>query len=375
MSLLSRINKHVSNIPGKKFKDKFIVFESDDWGAIRMSSNKSLQHLLASGIQPADNDEERYLFNDKLESAADLQRLFSLLSTFKDFKGRPPVFTGFCLSANPDFEKIRASNFSQYFYENVSKTYQRYYSTQNIKDIYWAATKEHLFSPEFHGREHLNVPAWMKGLQSNNRETLDAFNCHVYGFTPRSSLSPISYQAAFDIWDPEELDMQRTILREGIENFVEFYGKQPEVFVAPNGPFNLELIDVLQENSIKYIGISKQHKSPTGFGRVKRSFHYLGQKNKYGMYYITRNCTFEPSLKGQQIDWVDRTMFEIEVAFKYCKPAVISTHRVNYMGELQASNRENGLIQLEALLRRILVKWPDVQFVTTAELGQKLSEN
>ena len=50
------------------------------------------------------------------------------------------------------------------------------------------------------------------------------------------------------------------------------------------------------------------------------------------------------------------------------RPAVISTHRINYVGYIDPKNKENGLRQLGKLLERILNKWPDVRFVTTDQL-------
>jgi hypothetical protein len=37
---------------------------------------------------------------------------------------------------------------------------------------------------------------------------------------------------------------------------------------------------------------------------------------------------------------------------------------------LNAANRNKGLAQLNQLLQTILQKWPDVEFCTSAELGE-----
>jgi hypothetical protein len=50
------------------------------------------------------------------------------------------------------------------------------------------------------------------------------------------------------------------------------------------------------------------------------------------------------------------------------KPAVISTHRINYMGGINPENRTQGLDQLELLLKKLIKKFPDVQFISTDEL-------
>jgi hypothetical protein len=105
-----------------------------------------------------------------------------------------------------------------------------------------------------------------------------------------------------------------------------------------------------------------------GDGNEKRRIRLLGMKSKAGLTYLTRNCFFEPSLPGG--DWVDRCLYEISNAFRWNKPALISSHRVNYIGTLYPENRSNGLKQLGSLLHRIMNKWPDAAFVTSSELGE-----
>jgi hypothetical protein len=82
---------------------------------------------------------------------------------------------------------------------------------------------------------------------------------------------------------------------------------------------------------------------------------------------LTRNCIFEPSEEGK--DWVDSCIRDIKIAFRMRKPAVISTHRVNYIGALEENNRARGLKQLDELLGAVTKRWPDVEFITSDQLG------
>ena len=59
----------------------------------------------------------------------------------------------------------------------------------------------------------------------------------------------------------------------------------------------------------------------------------------------------------------------MEINFFWHKPANISSHRVNYIGFLHPENRENSLRKLEELLAKMLKKWPDIEFMTSEELG------
>ena len=66
---------------------------------------------------------------------------------------------------------------------------------------------------------------------------------------------------------------------------------------------------------------------------------------------------------------------EIDIAFKWRKPATISSHRVNYIGWLNKQNRKHGLQKLDELLAQIIKYWPDVEFMTSEELGDLISKN
>jgi hypothetical protein len=116
---------------------------------------------------------------------------------------------------------------------------------------------------------------------------------------------------------------------------------------------------------------AKIQREPYGEEKFKRKFHYLGQQNKNGQYYLTRNA-FSQLSEGSK-DWVDSCLRDIESAFQFRKPAVISTHRVNYIGALVPANRDRGIIELKKLLRKIIQTWPSVEFMTSTELGDVIS--
>lgn len=301
---------------------------------------------------------------DSLATAQDLIRLFEILSSYKDKNGKFPVFTIVSLVANPGFDKIKAAEYERYFSEPFINTLARY----QLEDAWplWRQGKiENLFYPEFHGREHLNVPVWLRALQRGDEETLFAFDESCWGFKNNHPLG-IKYQAAFALDKKEDLYFQKEAIR-GLELFEKLHGYKASFFVPPNGPFNSSLEKVAAEGGINYMSASKIQKEELGGGKTRRVFHWLGQRNGFGQRYLTRNCFFEPSDESK--DWVDSCLSEIALAFKWRKPAVISTHRVNYIGSLSEKNRQQGNQALKQLLKAILFNWPEVEFLTSTELG------
>ena len=368
MKIKNALLKNLTNIPGWRTNRKIVVFESDDWGSIRMPSLQAFRILNEAGINLTGRDAKRYNLNDTLATSTDLEMLFEVLSASRDHLGKHAVFTPVTIVANPDFQKIKEAGFQHYFYEPFTETLKRYPGCEKSFDLWKEGIREKIFVPQMHGREHLNVAAWMKTLQNGDKQTRIAFDQGMWGFVPdQNHLSGIYFQAAFLPDDPTEIEQHKKIIEEGLALFERLFGYRAEYFVPPNGPFNNTLNKILVENRIKYRSASKIQNEPLGNGRKRKVLHWLGQKDESGLIYITRNCFFEPSQPGK--DWVDSCLNDIKIAFRWNKPAIISSHRVNYIGTLNPSNRDRGLRQLTRLLKEIIKNWPDAEFMTTPQLG------
>ena len=113
--MFQKIKQNLVNIPGWQTKRRLVVFESDDWGSIRLESRKTLDSLLKKGIW-VDNQNNWRL--DCLETKDDLEKLFSLLSKFKDKNGKHPLFTMNTVMGNPDFASIKDSAYDIFFHEH-----------------------------------------------------------------------------------------------------------------------------------------------------------------------------------------------------------------------------------------------------------------
>lgn len=363
---IGNLVRHLSNIPGWSTQRKIIVIESDDWGSIRMPSKEAFVAMIKGGIEIGSN---RYNKFDSLESNDDLENLFDVISRYKDKKNNHPVFTALCIVANPDFEKIQEGNFENYYYEPVSETIQHFSRHSNVLDLWREGSTRRLFVPQFHGREHLNVQRWLRDLKLGNKHTMLGFQNKLWGIN--SKLITEGYQAAFDLDYPGDLYYMEAVIKEGLDLFTKIMGYKARYFVPPNGPFNLNLEKVLHDNGIQYITINKKHKEPLGNNRYRTHYHFPGKKNTFGQIYLSRNVEFEPSIEN--VDWVDKCLKDIEIAFRMRKPAIISTHRVNFTGSLDPMNRDRGLKQLSELFAKMLKKWPEVEFLSSIELGDLIS--
>lgn len=365
--------KYLSNLPGWRTKRKIVVIESDDWGSIRMPSLEAYHKLQKKGVSVDKGDNGRFNTLDTLANAEDLEALFETLTTFKDKNGNTPVFTPMALSANPDFENIERDKFQQYHYKTAFETLKDY-NLDTAIPLWKEGYENKLFNPEFHGREHLNVRLWLQALQNNDKDTLAAFNEKCWGFKPKSNIGS-SYQAAFHVENlSKDIPVHNEIIRDGVALFEKLHARKPKFFVPPNGAIHQQVINYAAGQGLKYISSPKIHSEPVGQGKTKKRFRYIGKKGKNGLLYITRNCFFEPSYSGKGHSLED-CLSHIHTAFIFKKPAVISTHRVNYVGGLNEKNRTDGNKSLKELIARILKKWPDVEFMTSSQLGDLISND
>jgi hypothetical protein len=361
------ILKGISNIPDWKTKRRIVVIESDDWGTIRMPSVESFKRLEGLGIDLRFGDMERFNLYDNLATKQDLEFLFEVLSSVKDSRGEHAVFTPISIVANPDFQKIEASGFQEYFYEPFTDTLKRFPGCENAFDLWKEGMEKKLFVPQMHGREHLNVISWMGALQAADKHTISAFKEESWGF--KTSFKHIeSYQAAFELASPSDLEYHKTVLQDGLQLFEKLFGYKAVYFVSPNVYFSNTLNRTLAENGIKYRSTAKiQREVSDGNKKTRTRLHYHGQKEKHGIRYMIRNCVFEPNRDGDSS--VDTCLNQIYSSFKWNKPAIISTHRANFVGALSPENRDKGLRQLTTLLKEIVKNWPDVEFMTSEQVA------
>ena len=366
--MIQKLKNNLINIPGWKTKRKIVVIESDDWGCIRMSNLENYNLLLKKGYPV---DKSPYNKYDSLESNLDLEALFNVLRTVRGIDGKTAKFTINNIVANPNFEKIRKANFQEYFWEPFTTTLNRYPEHDQVMLLYNQGISEGLVKPQFHGREHLNVLRWMNALKNSDVAVLEAFNINIFSPCIAQKTGYINeFMDALDYDSKTTLIDQKKILSDGLDLFQNIWGFTSKSFIAPCYIWDSRLEFILAEKGVKYIqGLINQLNPVDGEGfQYNKKYHYQGQKNKLGQLYLIRNVFFEPTI-FPNFFWEEDCINRIDIAFKWNKPAVISSHRLNYIGFLNPENRENNLKRLKFLLETIVRKWPDVQFLSSDELG------
>lgn len=362
---------HAKNLVGWRTKRKLVVISVDDYGNVRLDSKEARERMDKAGLKI----HSRFDAFDTLETREDLEALYEVLSSVKDKNGRHAVFTPFALPCNINFEAMEEEGYERYIYELLPETYTKlsvFYPKAYTGS--WAAwqygIQEGLMAPQFHGREHLNLHYFEELLRKNNPALLESLKNRSIVALPEPSFTSLGWTAAFSFWSLDQLPLQQTILEEGTQAFQEVYGYAPSVFTPPAQQFHPSHYPLLK--SLKFLAIDRPlfYQQHLGEGRYQRKLEYMHYDANLSMTKIVRNVVFEPT--EPNTDHVGKALSQIEAAFRLRKPAIISSHRVNYAGFVDPAYRTLGLGHLQVLLNQIVKKWPDVEFISVAELVDQI---
>ncbi len=173
--------------------------------------------------------------------------------------------------------------------------------------------------------------------------------------------------------ETEELDRHRSVVIKGLNIFEEEYGVRSVSFTPPAGEFSPLLEPALADSGVVALNRSLTQKQYYGNGSYKREWNYTGKRRKDGLQTIVRNVVFEPT-HDRGTDPVEKALKQMEAAFRWKRPAIISSHRVNFCGFIDEENRKKGLEELQRLLDQIVLRWPDVEFVSVEDLVEAMRE-
>lgn len=371
-NLKSILSTNISNALGWRTNRKIVVFQSDDWGAIRLPKLSDYDSYKAKFPRYASNPYLRY---DSIASKSDLESLFNVLSSFTDINGNNPIFTFNVVTSNPAFKKIKSSGFSKYSSEIFTETLKKFHSVDPF-ETWLKAISENLLEPQFHGREHVNVKLWLSKLRENDEDFIKLFKLNCWA-NPITKFNRVNIQAALDDSSEDNLKFKKEFIKNGVENFSQIFGCVPSSFIANNYILGTDLYDDIKSTGIKAIQSMKYQKLPLkqNQSRHKLILRKLGVDNKSGLTFLIRNAYFEPSQTSNDFNDVSNCLKMISNAFFWNKPAIIDTHRLNYVGTYDLNNKVNNICNLESLLKEIIRKWPEVEFLSSNELTNEIKFN
>jgi len=369
MSVKQSVADNLKNITGWRTPRKLVAFAVDDYCNVRVASRAALNNLKGAGLELSG----RFDGLDTMETRQDLEALFETLGSVRDAQGHAAVFTAYALSANPDFERIRACGAS-YQYEPVTITFQRLAAEQPAAyegawKLWQEGMEKGLIRPQFHGREHFNIRLFEEKLQRKTSDLLaNLANRSLAGLTREPSFPDIGFSQAFAVHDDSCLGRQIEVLKDGMQLFEQCFGIKSITFTPPAQTLSPRLYPVCEKLGIRLIHKPRLVRRKAASSEYVYELSWTGRKSPVGHVSLVRNVVFEPGLEDARAS-EERVLQQIAAAFRWQKPAVISSHRVNFCGLIDEKNRSLSLQKLRRVLERIVSRWPDVEFVAVDDLA------
>jgi hypothetical protein len=370
MSLKQTALNYLKNIPGWRTQRKLVVISVDDYGNVRLDSKKARENMDKAGLKV----HTRFDAYDTLETKEDLEALYDVLTSVKDKNGNHAVFTPFALPCNINFEAMQENGYQEYIYELLPDTYAKL-AASKTKDyngtwqLWQEGIEKGLMRPQLHGREHFSVTELEDKLTAKDKEVLTSLKNRSYTSISSSKYPTRSWAGAFTFWLDEENTHLKEIAKDGFLCFKQVYGYAPTHFMAPTALVSDGVLKVLAELGILVSDKALIEKNHLGQGNFEQRFNYTGKQHQAKLKLAVRNVVFEPTENNNA---VNIALAQINAAFRLNKPAIISSHRVNYCGLISEENRVTGLDSLKALLSAILVQHPEVEFISSEELVKEI---
>ncbi len=376
MDIFKSLIKRYIEFKSWKTNEYLLVIESDDWGTERTRDKDALEKLLKINKQVSD---DRMTILDTIASTDDLSLLFETLESVRDSVGNPAIITANVCTANPDFDSIKNSGFSEFKYEPFFKTIERKDKGRERLQLWHEGKEKKLFFPQLHGREHVHALGWLAELRFGNSELLKAFDVGAWGipYSPLGIKRRRNLLAALDVYDiTGEKEFQENWLSESMEIFSSYFNYKPLTFIPPAYTWHSRIGTHLEHLGLQGVqGISFQYQPKKNGSKslYKKVMHINGQKidSTHKLIKLSRNAFFEP-FSNPSFDWTGNALRAINRSFSLGMPAILGAHRVNFIGQYSAKNRDNNLKDLQKLLSTVVQKWPKVKFITSVDLMDRM---
>lgn len=356
--LLRRVNAGPFSVKGH-----VVVFDSDDWGCQRVHSQNEKNFLDSyPGFMPHDCFED----NDCLETKEDFDALAKVLESFTDSEGHHPIFTLNYVLNNLVYASANYSAGQRpcFIYETLEQTYLR----SNVPFL-WNnpayCAPDSVFAFSLHAFAHLNEARFCRDIEANKNGARDFYNHGVV-----ASLDPKNRFCYMDEMGGGRADVTSSLSRLGkaSEQFALVFHRKSLCFTPSCGVLDPSSLPSLAAMGFSAIKITDSfYRSFDGKGFHKHPIRSLKKLTPHSSSrFLVRNCTFEPIFFDKKA--LEFCLRDIVYAFKHGKPAIISTHRMNYVSGFDKNAYQNRLHLLCELLLEIMKRYPDVQFMSTDEL-------
>jgi hypothetical protein len=309
-----------------------VALESDDWGFCgfvpdaETAANIDLDEL-ESGRFPT------VYLGSTLETAADVRSMAGVLNSVRDAHGLPAVFQpNYILSSlqyDPD-----TGDWRTYYLPDLPPLFRRPGLWQAVDK----AIALGVWQPEYHGILHYD-PAMRISVVNKRPAAARAAAAGVVLFNGSNK--------AFELGSWRDRDDLRRELIHGSLLFKRLFGRRPDSVIAPD--YRWRRRDELMWIDYGFLSIQAKREQRSAHGTAPglrgRIGKYLDRSwrrlTEHRIVYLERNCRLETAQIADPAAAVQLCLQDVRDSWLRGEPAIIETHRVNYVHTDRAMAQRN----------------------------------
>lgn len=340
-----------------------VVLESDDWGLCGFFPGLLPVEDPLRGALPSGRFPEPY-WQSTLEDSSDVARLAQLLGAGLGRDGRPAVLqANYIVSALHHEDAADGSaGWLRWDLPALPPPYRR----PGLWSAVDAAIARGVWRPELHGAFHYDPELRRRAAAAG--PALAAARRGILLFPGSERAWELGHWRSTDELS-HELARSKAI-------FAGRFGRAPVSVCAPDYVWDSRCEDLWERHGLRVIQAKREQRSsrrPSGgfAARTAKVLERLRDKLRHpGRTYLDRNCRFEPAQHSDAAAAVTEAVAQVRRAWSRGQPAIIETHRVNYVSldPASAAAGRAALAQLLAALTTLPEGAP--LFLTDDEVAQ-----
>ena len=329
------------------------------------------QKLLALWLEPVMTEPVLIIESDDwgpgpVEHADSLRRIIDVLLAHRDATARPAIMTIGAVLAVPDTVAIRAAGYASYRRRMLSDP-----EFLPIKQTLLQGRERGVLAIQLHGMEH----CWPGTLLELAREAGEVRNWleTSSGFDTESLPSAVQSRWT-DVSALPSCPLGETAIRDAVaeetQAFSQCFGEQASVVVPPTFVWSRTVERHWANSGVRVIvtpGKRLTLRDANGKPGGEDKTILNGDRSEDGMIYLVRDVYFEPSLGHD----AKRALDDAESRFSLGRPALLETHRFNFVGD--PAVRDSSLAELDRLLMLARDRYPGLRFMNSCELAEAMS--
>lgn len=300
-----------------------VAFQSDDWGLAGFVPGEGALGDIDRGLLSPGRFPEVY-WGSTLEDSAAVADLCAVLAGHRGRDGLPAVVQANYVLGSLAWE-AQGSGWAwrEYLLPALPAAYAR--------PGLWQAVRQGMdlgvWRPEYHALWHYDPRLRMQKVQEDPTARLAA---------ERGVMIFPGSERAWELgpWRPlPELEAE---LDRGLQRFEDLFGRRPSSIIAPDYTWDARCEDLWESRDLTVIQAKREQRYPgMGAGLGPRLGKYLRQRRDHWVQpdrlYLERNCRFEPVQAVAAEAVVRDCLAEIRRAWAHGQPAVVESHRINFV--------------------------------------------